>query len=284
MADETNPRNDSSLNETAKAAVAKLDLPSVDSPSISPASLVDVPAADIAPIAVAPVEPNMVPPAAQPAVTAAAWPALTVFTLKPRQRRQAFMAASVAIAGAVGAVGGVIASSGFGRSSPQATLAAVQEQKTKEQTLDRLAREVAALKIGLEAANKTAHAQIAKIVERTDRIERNTGAELVTGSISAPQTVPAAAVPVPTPRPAPRVAAAETTPFAHPQIVQDWAIREARDGYVYVQGHGDVYQVVPGAPLPGLGAVESIKQKDGRWVVTTPKGIIISMRDRRYFE
>jgi hypothetical protein len=66
--------------------------------------------------------------------------------------------------------------------------------------------------------------------------------------------------------------------------VQGWEIRDARDGYVYVQGHGDIYQVVPGAPLPGLGPVESVKRTDGRWVVTTRKGIIVSMRDRRYFE
>jgi len=51
-----------------------------------------------------------------------------------------------------------------------------------------------------------------------------------------------------------------------------------------VQGHGDIYQVVPGAPLPGLGPVERVKRQDGRWVVVTPKGIIVSMRDRRYFE
>jgi hypothetical protein len=43
-----------------------------------------------------------------------------------------------------------------------------------------------------------------------------------------------------------------------------------------VQGHGDIYQVVPGAPLPGLGSVEQIKRQDGRWVVVTPKGIIVS--------
>jgi hypothetical protein len=41
---------------------------------------------------------------------------------------------------------------------------------------------------------------------------------------------------------------------------------------------------VPGAPLPGLGPVESIKLQDGRCVVKTPKGIIVSMRDRHYFE
>jgi hypothetical protein len=50
-------------------------------------------------------------------------------------------------------------------------------------------------------------------------------------------------------------------------------------GWVYVQGHGNIYRVVPGTPLPGLGAVEQIKRQNGRWVVMTPQGIIALMRD-----
>jgi hypothetical protein len=36
--------------------------------------------------------------------------------------------------------------------------------------------------------------------------------------------------------------------------------------------------------LPGLGPVEQIKRQDGRWMVMTPKGMIVSQRDRRYFD
>ena len=87
---------------------------------------------------------------------------------------------------------------------------------------------------------------------------------------------------VPTPKPAPRMAMAQSQ--APRPIVRDWSVRGARNGYVYVEGrYGDVYQVVPGAPLPGLGPVESIRRLDGRWVVTTPKGIIVSMQDRGSF-
>jgi hypothetical protein len=68
-------------------------------------------------------------------------------------------------------------------------------------------------------------------------------------------------------------------PQAPRWILRDWWISHARNGYVYVQGHGEVYRVVPGTPLPGLGAVEQIKRENGRWVVMTPKGIIASMRD-----
>jgi hypothetical protein len=67
-------------------------------------------------------------------------------------------------------------------------------------------------------------------------------------------------------------------------VVAGWTIRDIRNGYVYVENHGELYQVVLGAPLPGLGPVQSVKRQDGRWVVLTPKGIIVSMRDRRYFD
>lgn len=71
---------------------------------------------------------------------------------------------------------------------------------------------------------------------------------------------------------------------ARASIVADWWIRESRDGYVYVQGHGTVYQAALGAPLPGLGPIKQIERQDGRWLVVTPKGIIVSKRHRRYFE
>lgn len=281
--------------ESAKVEVAKLDLPSVESPSISPADLVTVsePAPETAPVMTAVAETTQAAepaatPAAEPivAVTPAAWPSWNPIALRPRHKRHALMAASVAVAGAVGVIAGVAASGTFSTPAPapQVNTATADDRKAMEQSIAKLAKEVTTLKASLDATNKTAHAQIAKISERADRIERNVSAELITGSISAPQTVPAS-VPVPTPRPAPRIAAPEIAPPMRQQIVQDWAIREARDGYVYVQGHGgDVFQVVPGAPLPGLGPVESIRRQDGRWVVTTPKGIIVSMRDRRYFE
>ena len=61
--------------------------------------------------------------------------------------------------------------------------------------------------------------------------------------------------------------------------LRDWWISHARNGYVHVQGHSNVYRVVRGTPLPGLVAVEQIKRQNGRWVVVTPKGIIASTRD-----
>ena len=252
----------------------KSELPIVESPSISPATPDPAiePAAEALPAsepiteATSPIAPAGEAPAPQPR-----------FSLKPRHKRHALLAATVALAAALGAVVGAVATGGFSTSAPRIDVASVAERKAMQKSIGQLAKEVTTLKTSLEAANKSAHAQIAKI---TERFERNASAELITGSISAPQTV----APVPTPRPAPRIAAVETQPSARPAVVQGWRVREAHDGFVYVENHGDVYQVVPGAPLPGLGPVESIKRQDGRWVVTTPKGIIVSMRDRRRLE
>jgi hypothetical protein len=87
---------------------------------------------------------------------------------------------------------------------------------------------------------------------------------------------------VPLPRPAQRIAAVDPAP-GHMPVVRDWFIHDLRNGYVFVQGHGEIFQVQIGAPLPGLGPVQSVKRQDGRWMVLTPKGMIVSLRDRRYF-
>jgi hypothetical protein len=267
---------DAAGGEPPKSELIKSELPMVESPPLSPGTPESAiePAAEVIPV----IEPVAAPaPAIGPAGEAASAPALRPrFVLRPRHKRHALLAASVAIAAALGAVVGAVASGGFGISQ-HASVAGAEERKAMEQSISRLAKEVTTLKTGLEAANKSAHSQIAKITERFDRAASE---EMITGSVSPPQTV----APIPTPRPASRIAAVEAQPVARPTVVQGWAIRDARDGFVYVQGNGDVYQVVPGAPLPGLGPVESVKRQDGRWVVTTPKGIIVSMRDRRYFD
>ncbi len=281
---------DASKPESAKLDAHKLDLPSVESPSISPAGPLSEPVSETAPL-IEPVIARAAAPVSEPAAETGIqiiWPAFNMPKFRPRQKRHALLAASVTLAAALGAVVGAVASGGFSTPAPQVNVAVIEDRKAMEQSIARLTSQVTTLKTSLEATNKTANAQIAKINERADRIERNASAELVTGSISAPQTVAVAPAPIPTPRPAPRVAAVESQPQiqqpARPQIIQDWVVRDTRDGYVYVESHGDIYQVVPGAPLPGLGTVESIKRLDGRWVVKTPKGIIVSMRDRRYFE
>jgi hypothetical protein len=256
-------------------AQTKSELPSVESPPISPATetsaiATDTPATAIEPIATA-------TPTVEP-ITDAAPVAKPRFLLRPRHKRYALLAASVTFAAALGAVVGALASGGF--SAPaRPDVAAVEENKAMQQSIARLGKEITTLKTSLDQANKTAHTQIAKISEQLEHATAE-----VTGSISAPQTTAPVLAPLPVPRSAQRFAAVEPPPPARPSVVAGWTIRDIRNGYVYVENHGELYQVVLGAPLPGLGPVQSVKRQDGRWVVLTPKGIIVSMRDRRYFD
>jgi hypothetical protein len=285
-------QNDDTGSDTAAKPEDKMEhgaifLPLIDAPSVSPAaqdaasepgpgdtpSFVVTPAAGLSTAGEA-----AAAPAADAAVDSAPVtpPAWLKFRIRPRHRRYAMLAASVVVAAAIGAVVGVAASGGFYRPAP-VSVAGLEENKAAQQSIVRLSKEIGTLKASLEAANKSANAQFTKLTERLSRESAE-----ITGAIKPPQTVPPAAqasAPLPPSRPAPAAEAPR-----RPAIVTDWTIRETRDGYVYVQGHGDVYQVVPGAPLPGLGPVEQIRRQDGRWVVVTPKGIIVSMRDRRYFE
>ena len=253
----------------SEATPAKAELPTVESPSISPAT--ETPASE--PIAVA--------PAIEPVANATPISATSArFVLRPRHKRYALLAASVTFAAALGAVVGALASGGF--SAPaKPDLAAGEQTKAMQQSIAKLGKEITTLKASLEQANKSAHTQIAKISERLE----HQSAE-ITGSIAAPQTAAPVAVPapLPLPRPAQRFAAVEPPPPARVPVVADWTIHDTRNGYVFVENHGAIYQVQLGAPLPGLGPVQSVKRQDGRWVVLTPKGIIVSLRDRRYFE
>ena len=239
------------------SAAANGELPAAESPPLSPAGR--EPEAAPEPEAVPESALVIFPPGRKEAHS-------TRFRLRPRHKRQAVLAASVALAAAVGVIVGALAT-GSAR-APRADTASLQ-QKGMQQSISDLAKQMAMLKAGVEVSTKSARSDIAKLSERLNR------APETTGSIPAS---PPAAVPTPAPRPPVRAAAAES------RVVPDWSIRDVRDGYVYVQGHGDIYEVVPGAPLPGLGPVEDIKRRDGRWVVVTPKGLIVSQRDRRYFE
>jgi hypothetical protein len=177
----------------------------------------------------------------------------------------------------------VAASGGFARQAPT-DVAGQHERKAMQQTIARLGKEITALKTSIAAANKPGHSQVTKT---GDKIIDKPIDKPVVAAKPAEQPDPASPEitgSVPTPRSAPQVAAIESAPPARPVLAKGWSIRGVRGGLVYVQGRGDIYQVVPGAPLPGLGPVQSIKRQDGRWVVTTPKGIIVAVRDRQFFE
>ncbi len=231
----------------------KSELPEVEAPALSPAA--DAP------------EPEPVPDTAlvilPPAAGAGAQATPPRFRLRPRHRRHAVLAASVALAAGLGLLTGHVL--GGWMNAPATDSAALKREQAMQQTIGRLGKEVASLKANVAASHKSAQSEIAKI---TDRLR---SAPAFTGSIPSPP----ASVPTPVPRPPQRVAG---------HVVPDWTIHDVYDGRVYVRGHGDIYQVARGAPLPGLGPIEKIERRYGRWVVVTPKGLIVARRDRRFFE
>jgi len=251
-------------------------LPSVESPSISPAEPERIP--DIEPAM------SVVPFTARDFGEAHEAPPRKTFRL--RHKLYGAIAASMLIAGVVGAIAGVTASGSFNKAEPpKVDTAALKEREAMQQSIAKLNKEIGTLKSSLEAANKSANTQLAKMSEKLNEKIAREAAE-VTGSIGAPQTTaPAtptpvqAATPLPMPRPT-RLAAVEPPRLS---IVPNWSVRGNRNGYVYVQNDHDIYQVVPGAMLPGLGPVEQIKRQDGRWVVVTPRGVIVA-RERSFFE
>jgi len=275
--------------EAASAA-----LPAVESPSISPAKAEEPVAEDT--LAPTPVAERPVPESDSPIAPAAV---VRPLRLALRRRRMALLAASVTLAAALGAVIGAVAAGSLSGSHEE--VAGQQDRKVMQQSIARLGNELSTLKASLDAAGKSAHAQTAQLAKLSQALNEKlaattkanealarAGAE-VTGSISAPQAVPAVETPLPQPRPPQQFAAATTTDSQpRPLIVPGWSVRGAARGTVLVEGHGDIFEVVPGVNLPGLGRVESIRRVDGRWIVATPKGLIVSavapVRAPRYFD
>ncbi|MGL4555887.1 MAG: hypothetical protein ACRCV5_00160, partial [Afipia sp.] len=59
-------------------------------------------------------------------------------------------------------------------------------------------------------------------------------------------------------------------------VVEGWTLRDVFDGTATVVGRAGIFDVIPGDPLPGVGRVDAIRRQDGRWVVVTSRGLIVS--------
>ena len=193
----------------------RIELPAVESPSISPVDATDT---DTAP-----------PEATDASTTGAAQqntsfrlveftaPKRPRFVIRPRHKRYVLLAASVAIAAVVGAVTGAATSNGLSK-APPVDVAAVEENKAMQQSVARLTKEITSLKASLDAANRSASNQIAKISERLNRETAN-----VTGSVTPQASQAALTAPLPAARSEPAAAAMQLPRLS---IVPDWTIRE----------------------------------------------------------
>jgi len=217
------------------------------------------------------------------------------------RRRVAALAAVIALATVAGAIGGALATAGFGRAAGDSTK--VASSRALEDTIARIDTEVAALRTSLEQASKHSASQISKTSDRLDKVEKaqaepaaklaklsETVEKLRTASVAAPAAAPvaaaAAAAPaapkestgsvqtanagpaqVPLPAPKPEVARLPT--------VEGWVLRDAGNGSALIEGRQGIFEVYAGDPIPGLGRIDAIRKQDGRWVVVTSRGLIV---------
>lgn len=210
--------------------------------------------------------------------SAAGW-ITSALLARPRLSRVSILAACMAVAAALGSMVGAWAAAALVKApaDPVATVIA----SAQKGEIARLSADIAALKESVEALSKNSSTQLARITERVERSEKaqtEPAAKIarLADAVEKLERKTAAVAPAP--------AAPETTGSIvpkqqdKPSVVSGWVLREVFDGAAMVESRHGLYEVVPGANLPGLGRVETIRRQDGRWVVVTPKGIIVSSR------
>lgn len=210
---------------------------------------------------------------------------------EPRTSRFAMLAASVAFAGALGAMAGALGTSVFARPQPVVEGQAAIDLTAVRDAIASLRGELTAIKASVETSNRNASAQFAKFTERLERIDRAQAAPAaqlkqameavdrlekraqaqsgdVTGSVRPQQAAaaPAAQVSAEPPR---------------PRVIEGWTVRHVNRGVAIIHGRRiGTIEVETGDIVPGVGRIESIRRQDGRWVVLTSNGMITSPTPR----
>ena len=209
-----------------------------------------------------------------------------------RSNRFALLAASVAFAGAMGAMAGALGTSVFARAPAAETPMAAIDLTAVNNSIASLRTEITAIKSSVETSNRNANALFAKFTERLERIDRAQAvpaaqlksameaidrlekrAQATTGQTTGSvQAQPAAAT-----AQAATPAATPAAEAARQRIVEGWVVRHVSRGVAVIQGRRiGAIEVEAGDVVPGVGRIESIRRQDGRWVVLTSNGMITS--------
>jgi hypothetical protein len=186
------------------------------------------------------------------------------------------------IAVLVGAALGSAATAGF-LGMGGAPAATPSDPMTFTAALERIDREITNLKTSIEGSARQSNAQVAKITDRLDRADKtqsDTAAKVartsesldridhrLNGAAEATGAVPSASL-----APGPGRPGVYGTP-----ILDGWVLRDIFNGGALIQSpRNGVLEVIPGDNVPGLGRVDAIRRQDGRWVVVTSRGLIVS--------
>jgi hypothetical protein len=198
-------------------------------------------------------------------------------------------ATASAIAVLLGAAAGSGATAGFLYFNT-APAAAPADSAAFTAGLDRIDRELATLKASVDGSAKQAAVQIAKIADRMDRAEKSqadTSAKLAKtaealdrlhrqGGNGAPDTTGSVSGTAGE-RTAGLSDSKRPGSSAQTAILDGWVLRDVYNGAAMIQTPRNGFvEVIPGDTLPGLGRIEGVRRQDGRWVVVTSRGLIVS--------
>jgi hypothetical protein len=206
---------------------------------------------------------------------------------QPRSWRFAMLAATIAVAAAVGSFAGSLTGAGVGRLMPEAApITNTADAGSILRAVKSELAELSAIKSNLDGSVRNANTQFVAIAERLDRVERaatNPAAQLAHIADAVDRLNKINAAPETTGSIAPMTTGPMTTPPAEPKIVEriveDWVVQDVRGDRALVEGrNGSLFEVGAGSILPGVGRVEAVKRQDGQWVVVTARGVITSGR------
>jgi hypothetical protein len=167
-------------------------------------------------------------------------------------------AATMAIVACFGGIVGSLATIGATKYLPVALAPSVIANSDLDYRLVHIDSELAALKASIATSAP----------KDTTRSEEQSGSRPEQGAKGANDTTgPMADAPS---------APASTASQATDSVVDGWILRNVSGGSALIEGRPGLIQVMPGDSLPGVGRVETIKREDGRWVVVTAGGLIVS--------
>ncbi len=209
---------------------------------------------------------------------------------RPRLRRYASLAASLALSAVIGGLAGAAVTITSSDDEPStAAIAAIDANRALRDSLTKLESEVATLRTGMASAQRTTGTQIGKLSERIDRAEK-TQAE-PTAKLAkvmetldrlehrAPQSQAAASAAQPAPDATGSVAAKQEV---QPPPAEGWRLLDVYGAYAIVENRaGRLFEVTTGSILPTLGRVEAIKREDGKVMVVTRNGVIAGNIEQR---
>jgi hypothetical protein len=191
-----------------------------------------------------------------------------------------------------------------------ANLAANAEIRNLRETVAQLRRQVSGvsenldgLRTAVDLSSKATTDRFGRFAENLDRIERVSSASTakldklaqaqppVTATAqlqpqaqsqpsfqAQPQATPMVASAGPAADITGSVSSSERAASPRKVMIKGWSVREAYEGVAILQGPGGTIEVVLGQQVPALGRIEEIKNENGRLVVLSSAGVILSTR------